>query len=230
MLYDPITGLKTLGLEKVQITVSALKAGAWYPIEWIHETVDFPEMGGKLVITTSTIKRFKIDRNHVPAVKVAEDVRQCKDEEMMAALIKAMELLSESQKAALPANIVNMFEEKKAAIARGEAIHSVKKKETDRKKDRDYPFLFLCKNHNILLDCHQANVKDIRTGKYRKSTFKYYWVTDGVVRELPSDAAIISNPKTVAAMAKPEHKYKGGTDFVTPSVFKIVRIHKTYAE
>ena len=226
MLYDPITGLKTLGLEKVQITVSALKAGAWYPIEWIHEIVEFPE--GKLVITTSTIKRFKINRNNVPSVMIAKAVRQCKSKEDVNVVNKAITMLSPSQKASIPNNIWEMLKQKQEALTKGEEIHLVEKKPVTREKDAKYPFLTLCKNHNVLLDCHKANVKDIRTGEYRKSTFKYYWVTGGIVRELAPDAAIISNPKTVAAMAT--HKYSGGTDLVTPSVNKIVRIHKTYAD
>lgn len=226
MLYDPITGIKTLGLEKVQTTVSALKAGAWYPIEWIHEIVEFPE--GKLVVTTSTLKRFKIDRNHVPAVMIANAVRQCKDKEDIAVVNKAVAMLSPSQRASIPNNIWELLKQKQEALAKGEEIHLTEKKPVTREKDAKYPFLTLCKNHNVLLDCHKANVKDVRTGTYRKSTFKYYWVTGGTVRELASDAAIISNPKTVAAMAS--HKYSGGTDLVTPSVNKIVRIHKTYAD
>ena len=228
MLYDPITGLKTLGLEKVQKTVSALKTGAWYNVEWIHETVDFPELGGRLIVTTNTVKRFKINRANTPAVKIAESIRKCKSTADLVAVQNDINALSESQKNSIPNSSWNLLETKKTTVAAGKPIYESEKKPITKVKDSKYPFLTLSKNGNILLDCHKANVKDVRTGEYRKSTFKYYWVTGGTVRELASDAAVISNPKTVATMAR--HKYSGGTDLVTPSVNKIVRIHKTYAE
>lgn len=228
MLYDPITGIKVLGLEKVQKTVSALKTGAWYNVEWIHETVDFPEMGGKLVVTTSTVKRFKINRANTPAVKISESIRKCKSSADLEAVHNAIAALSESQRNSIPNSSWSLLETKKTTVAEGKPIYESEKKLNTRIKDSKYPFLTLSKNGNILLDCHKANVKDIRTGEYRKSTFKYYWVAGGTVRELTPDAAVISNPKTVAAMAR--HKYSGGTDLVTPSVNKIVRIHKTYAD
>lgn len=227
MLYDPITGIKTLGREKVQTTVSALKAGAGYPIEWIHDIVEFPD--GKLVIVTHSLRRFKINRDKVLTVQLCKAIRKCKDKADVELVQKMMGILNPEQLKSIPKNILDMFENKKNSINHGEEIHVVEKKEVKREKDKEYPFLTLCENHNILLDCHKVYLKDIRTGEYQKSYLRYFWITKaGIIKEIAEDAAVVKDPKTVAALAR--HKHTGGTDIITPSVNKIIRIHNTYAD